>query len=123
MYLEKDKKKYPVPYMIARWIVHSLSPLCLTRENSVLSDLEGLMESIDTFFHPSNQGSWTAFLSQLTFFLTDIFVSRWNREESGELDTPPERRISPSSSGDSCSRSARSPSWASSPRTPRRANY
>ncbi|KAK0707386.1 hypothetical protein B0H67DRAFT_556089 [Lasiosphaeris hirsuta] len=85
IFLEKDKKKYPVPYMIARWIAHSLSPICLTKENSILSNLEGLMESIDTFFHPSNQGSWTSFLAQLTFFLTDIFVSRWNREQSGEL--------------------------------------
>ena len=93
VFLEKDRKKYPVPYMIARWIVHSLSPLCLKRENSILSNLEGLMESIDTFFHPSNQGSWTSFLAQLTFFLTDVFVSRWNREQSGELEVPPERRI------------------------------
>ena len=94
-FLEKDKKKYPVPYMIARWITHSLSPLCLEQESSILSNLEGLMESTDTFFHPSNQGSWTTFLAQLTFFLTDIFVSRWNREQSGELDVPPERRINP----------------------------
>lgn len=94
-YLDKDKKKYPVPYMIARWIAHSLSPLCLDAENSVLSNLEGLMESIDTFFHPSNQGNWTSFLAQLTFFLADIFVSRWNREQSGELDIPQERRINP----------------------------
>ncbi|KAK3692978.1 hypothetical protein B0T22DRAFT_436195 [Podospora appendiculata] len=93
IYLEKDKKKYPVPYMIARWIAHSLSPLCLNQESSILSGLEGLMESIDTFFHPSNQGAWTSFLAQLTFFLTDIFVSRWNREQSGELEIPQERRI------------------------------
>ncbi|KAK3361733.1 hypothetical protein B0T24DRAFT_113953 [Lasiosphaeria ovina] len=95
VFLEKDKKKHPVPYMIARWIAHSLSPLCLGQESSVLSSLEGLMESIDTFFHPSNQGSWTSFLAQLTFFLTDIFVSRWNREQSGELDVPAQRRITP----------------------------
>ncbi|KAK4666203.1 Proteasome activator BLM10 [Podospora pseudopauciseta] len=93
VYLEKDKKKYPVPYMIARWITHSLSPTCLNQEPSILTNLEGLMESIDTFFHPSNQGSWTSFLAQLTFFLTDIFVSRWNREQSGELDIPEDRRI------------------------------
>lgn len=93
IYLDKDKQKYPVPYLIARWIVHCLSPLCLNRDSSVLANLEGLMESIDTFFHPSNQGSWTTFLAQLTFFLTDIFVSRWNREQSGELVLPQDRRI------------------------------
>ncbi|KAK3316013.1 hypothetical protein B0H66DRAFT_560113 [Apodospora peruviana] len=93
VFLEKDKKRYPVPYMIARWIAHSISPLCLNHESSILSSLEGLMESVDTFFHPSNQGGWTSFLAQLTFFLTDIFVSRWNREQSGELDIPQERKI------------------------------
>ncbi|KAJ9130646.1 Proteasome activator BLM10, partial [Pleurostoma richardsiae] len=87
------KDKYPVPRMIARWIAHSLSPKCLGQESSVISNLEGLLESIDTFFHPSNQGPWTSFLAQLTFFLTDIFVSRWNREQSGELGTPEDRCI------------------------------
>ncbi|KAK5996591.1 Proteasome activator complex subunit 4-like protein [Cladobotryum mycophilum] len=93
IYLEKDKKKYPVAYMIARLIVSSLSPICLEHDNSIMSGLEGLMESIDTFFHPSNQGSWTGLLGQLTLFLTDAFVSRWNREQSGELDIPKDRKI------------------------------
>jgi proteasome activator subunit 4 len=93
VFLEKDRKKYPASYMVARWIAHSLSPQCHGKESSVLSSLEGLMESVDTFFHPSNQGTWTGFLAQLTFYLTDIFVSRWNREQSGELETPPGRRI------------------------------
>ncbi|PSR78700.1 hypothetical protein BD289DRAFT_376386 [Coniella lustricola] len=93
IYLERDKKKHPVPHVIARWIVHSLSPKCLKADNSVLSNLQGLIESIDTFFHPSNQGSWTNFLAQFVFFLTHGFVSRWNREQTGELDTPADRRI------------------------------
>lgn len=93
VYLERDKKKHPVPHIISRWIVHSLSPLSLKSENSVLANLEGLIESIDTFFHPSNQGSWTNFLAQFVFFLTHGFVSRWNREQTGELDTPAERKI------------------------------
>ncbi|KEY64125.1 hypothetical protein S7711_07470 [Stachybotrys chartarum IBT 7711] len=94
-YLDKDKKKYPVPYLMARWIVSSLSPICLEHEDSIMSSLEGLMDSIDTFFHPSNQGAWTTMLGQLVLFLTDAFVSRWNREQSGELDTPVDRRIDP----------------------------
>ena len=93
MLLEKDKKKYPPSYMTARLIVSSLSPLCLGKESSIIASLEGLMESIDTFFHPSNQGAWTSFLAQLTWFLADIFVARWNKEQSGEMDTPVERRI------------------------------
>ncbi|KAG5984832.1 hypothetical protein E4U55_003050 [Claviceps digitariae] len=94
-YLEKDPKKHPVPYMMARLIVSSLSPAAMDKEDSMMASLEGLMESIDTFFHPSNQGPWTNMLGQLTLYLTDAFVSRWNREQSSELDMPPERRISP----------------------------
>ena len=93
IYVEKDKKKYPVAYMISRWIVSSLSPACLEQEDSIMSSLEGLMESIDTFFYPSNQGTWTTMLGQLTLYLTEAFVSRWNREQSGELEIPKERRI------------------------------
>lgn len=93
IYLERDKKKHPVAYNVARWIVMSLSPACLDKPGSILANLEGLMESIDTFFHPSNQGSWTTMLSQLTFHLVDFFVMRWNREKSGEMDTPPDRRL------------------------------
>jgi proteasome activator subunit 4 len=93
MYLERDKKKAPIGYSIARWIVMSLSPLCIDKPGSILSNLEGLMVSIDTFFHPSNNGAWTDILAQIVFHLVDFFVMRWNREQSGELDTPPERRI------------------------------
>lgn len=93
MYLEKDRKKNPLGYSIARWIVMSLSPAAIDKPGSILSNLEGMMESIDTFFHPSNQGAWTDMLSQLVFHLVDFFVMRWNREQSGEMDTPPERRI------------------------------
>lgn len=93
IYLEKDKKKSPIGYSIARWIVMSLSPACVDKPGSILSNLEGLMQSIDTFFHPSNQGGWTEMLAQIVFHLVDFFVMRWNREQSTEMDTPPERRI------------------------------
>ena len=93
MYLEKDKKKHPVAFMMARLIVNSLSPQCLDSDESVLASLEGLMECTETFFHPSNQGGWTTLLGQLTLYLTDTFLSRWNRERSGELDTPDDRKL------------------------------
>ncbi|KAG5958413.1 hypothetical protein E4U57_001337 [Claviceps arundinis] len=94
-YLEKDQKKHSTTYMMARLIVNSLSPAAMDHEDSVMASLEGLMESIDTFFHPSNQGPWTNMLSRLTLHITNAFVSRWNREQSGELDVPAERRITP----------------------------
>ncbi|KAI1077268.1 hypothetical protein F5B20DRAFT_583513 [Whalleya microplaca] len=93
MFLEKDRKKHPISYIIARWIVSSLSPLSLDKDSSILASLEGLMESVDTFFHPSNQGSWTKMLAQLTYYLSELFVSRWNKEQTDEQDTPVERKI------------------------------
>ncbi|KAG4027816.1 hypothetical protein MFRU_027g01040 [Monilinia fructicola] len=95
VYLETDKKRTPVGYTIARWIVMSLSPLTLNSESSILSNLEGLVQSIDTFFHPSNNGNWADILAQTVFHLVDFFLLRWNREQSGEMDTPLERRITP----------------------------
>lgn len=95
IYLEKDKKKHPIGYMMSRWILHSLSPACMESEDSIMASLEGLMESTETFFHPSNQGNWATLLAQLTLYLTDGFVSRWNREKSGELDVPEERKLTP----------------------------
>ncbi|KAJ5050539.1 uncharacterized protein L3040_002416 [Drepanopeziza brunnea f. sp. 'multigermtubi'] len=92
-YLERDKKKVPVGYSVARWIVMSLSPACIDKPGSILSNMEGLLESIETFFHPSNQGAWTDMLAQIVYHLVDFFVMRWNREQSGEMVTPPERRI------------------------------
>ncbi|EPE08720.1 proteasome activator subunit [Ophiostoma piceae UAMH 11346] len=103
VFLDKDRNKYPVSYMAARWIVFSLSPQCLdapqvdssSPASNILTGLEGFLESIDTFFHPSNQGAWTSFLAEFIHHLADIFVNRWNREQNGELDLPADRRITP----------------------------
>ena len=91
--VERDPKKHPIAHHIARWIVMSLSPAALDRPDSIMSNLEGLMQAVETFFHPSNSGAWTKPLSQLVYYLTDFFVMRWNREKSGELDMPDERKL------------------------------
>ncbi|KAG8626543.1 hypothetical protein KVT40_005488 [Elsinoe batatas] len=93
--LDRDQRKHPTAHSIARWIVMSLSPACLNSESekSVLHQLEGLIQGIETFFHPSNSGGWTKTLSQLVYYLADFFVMRWNREQSGEYDVPEERRL------------------------------
>ena len=93
LYLERDQRKHPTPHSIARWVVMSLSPACVTEPDSILTKLEGLLQAVETFFHPSNSGSWTKTLSQLTFYLADFFVMRWNRERNGEMEVPPERRL------------------------------
>ncbi|KAE8148778.1 hypothetical protein BDV25DRAFT_157661 [Aspergillus avenaceus] len=91
--LDRDSRKHPVAHHIARWVVMSLSPACLDAEDSILTQLEGLIQAVETFFHPSNSGSWTKALSQLVYYLADFFVMRWNREQSGEMEIPAERKL------------------------------
>ncbi|RMZ78933.1 hypothetical protein DV737_g3714, partial [Chaetothyriales sp. CBS 132003] len=92
--LDRDSRKHPVSHHIARWLVMSMSPHCLDEKAvSVLSLLENLIQAIETFFHPSNSGAWTKTLAQLVFYLADFFVMRWNREHSGEMEVPAERRL------------------------------
>ena len=55
--------------------------------------LEGLIQAIETFFHPSNSGAWSRTLAQLVYYLADFFVIRWNREHNGEMDIAPERHL------------------------------
>ncbi|KAF3481378.1 uncharacterized protein GIQ15_04137 [Arthroderma uncinatum] len=91
--LDRDSRNHPVTHDIARWTVMSLSPDCADSKDSLLSRLEGLIQAVETFFHPSNSGSWTKTLSELVNYLADFFVMRWNRERNGEMEVPPERRL------------------------------
>lgn len=91
--LERDHRKHPIAHHIARWIVMSLSPACLDDPHSILANFEGLIQAVETFFHPSNQGTWTKTLSQLVYYAADFFVMRWNREQTGEMEVPEERRL------------------------------
>ncbi|KAF2130250.1 hypothetical protein P153DRAFT_356052 [Dothidotthia symphoricarpi CBS 119687] len=91
--LDRDVRKHPSTHHIARIIAMSLSPACTDNSESVLSKLEGLIQAVETFFHPSNSGSWTRPLAQLVYYLADFFVLRWNREHSGEMDVPKDRQL------------------------------
>jgi proteasome activator subunit 4 len=71
----------------------SLSLKCLENEDSILTQLESLLQAIEIFFHPSNSGEWTRNLSQLTYCLTDFFVMRWNHERNGKAEVPEDRRL------------------------------
>ncbi|KAI9814616.1 MAG: hypothetical protein M1827_003172 [Pycnora praestabilis] len=91
--LDRDQKKHPIAHHIARWIVMSLSPACLDKPDSILANLEALIQAVETFFHPSNNGSWTKTLAQLVYYLADFFIMRWNREKSGEMEVPEDRKL------------------------------
>jgi proteasome activator subunit 4 len=91
--LERDPRRHPTAHYIARLIAMSLSPACTEHPDSVLTKLEGLIQAVETFFHPSNSGSWTRPLAQFVYYLADLFVLRWNREHSGEMDVPEDRKL------------------------------
>jgi proteasome activator subunit 4 len=91
--LERDPRKHPVVHHISRMICMSLSPACLEHSDSFMSKLEGLFQAIETFFHPSNSGSWTRPLAMFIYYLSDFFVLRWNRERSGEMEVPEDRKL------------------------------
>jgi proteasome activator subunit 4 len=95
--LDRDPRKHPSSHSIARWIIMSLSDKCLQdpKKNSIFHQMEGLIQAIETFFHPSNSGNWTKPISQLVYFLADFFVMRWNREQSGEYELPEDRKLTP----------------------------
>lgn len=78
----------------AVWIVFSLSPSCLGQKSSVLSGLEGLIASIGILYHPNSTiQSRLSFVTKLLRQLAHQFCWRYNKEQDGQLATPPERRI------------------------------
>ncbi|RPB23271.1 hypothetical protein L211DRAFT_809447 [Terfezia boudieri ATCC MYA-4762] len=93
--LERDQRKHPFIHSIGRWIVMSLSGKAADHDDSTMHGLEGLIEAVETFFHPSNSGNWSRTLSQLVFYLTDFFLMRWNKEQNGEMEVPEDRRLTP----------------------------
>lgn len=93
--LAKDQRKNPPAHACARWIVMSLSPECVNNPKSIMGNLQGLIEAVETFFHPSNSGNWTKTLCQLLNYLAEFFTMRWNREQSGELPVAENRKLTP----------------------------
>ncbi len=78
---------------IAHIIVYSIGPQALNPSNGVLTRFKGLLESIITFFHPSNFGSWTKGITQLLGFTVDLFVQRWNDEQQGNIIVPEKYKL------------------------------
>ena len=78
----------------AEWIVFSLSPLCLEQKTSMLSGLESFIASITVMYYPNSRiQAQLAFVTELLWYLAHRFCWRYNKEQSGELATPPGRQI------------------------------
>ncbi|BEI84863.1 hypothetical protein CcaverHIS002_0502640 [Cutaneotrichosporon cavernicola] len=63
--------------------------------SKALDHLSNLITSCETFFHPSNAGPWSAFLTAFLSHLTNNFVQRWKQEEEPSCKTPLEWRLTP----------------------------
>ncbi|WOO84927.1 Autophagy-related protein 22 [Vanrija pseudolonga] len=63
--------------------------------SKALDHLSQLITSCETFFHPSNSGPWSAFLTVFLSHLTNNFVQRWKQEEEPTCKTPAEWRLTP----------------------------
>ncbi|ORX39177.1 putative membrane protein [Kockovaella imperatae] len=60
-----------------------------------LDHLSRLLTSCETFFHPSNSGPWSAFLTVFLSHLAGNFVERWKAEEDRNCKTPVAWRLTP----------------------------
>ncbi|WVR08974.1 hypothetical protein IAU60_006033 [Kwoniella sp. DSM 27419] len=56
--------------------------------SKALDHLSRLLTSCETFFHPSNSGHWSAFLTTFLSHLAGNFVERWKSEEEPDCRTP-----------------------------------
>ncbi|KZT61305.1 hypothetical protein CALCODRAFT_514830 [Calocera cornea HHB12733] len=58
-----------------------------------LDSFARLIVSTESFFHPSNSGSWTGNLSALVRHVVNQFSKRWAEEQDPECKTPPHKRL------------------------------
>ncbi|KIW25561.1 uncharacterized protein PV07_08728 [Cladophialophora immunda] len=89
------EKRATLAGRITEWIVYSLSPMCETLQPSMLSGLESLIGSVCLLYHPEADPPDILFVSRLLYRVAYSFSLRYYREQTGELRTPPARRLSP----------------------------
>lgn len=64
---------------VSKLIVWMISP-----ENNTLKYLKKLIKSIDSYFHPSNEGNWTGILGDFLLILCTRFSKRLKKERNDE---------------------------------------
>ncbi|KAF8328806.1 uncharacterized protein EI90DRAFT_3063646 [Cantharellus anzutake] len=58
-----------------------------------LRSLTTIITSVETYFHPSNHGTWTGQLTTFLQRLTYAFSKRWTEEHFPDCKTPPHHRL------------------------------
>ncbi|KAF9056646.1 hypothetical protein BJ165DRAFT_1522537 [Panaeolus papilionaceus] len=61
--------------------------------SKALDSLARLIASTESFFHPSNSGSWTADLTAFIKYIVYDFNKRWHEEQQPDCKTPMNRRL------------------------------
>jgi proteasome activator subunit 4 len=86
----------------ARWIIYSLTDQVMVDEagsgemTSIWDMVESLLQAVESAFHPSNSGGWTAKLAAFVYRLAERFAERWTQEQRDKRDDIPlERRLTP----------------------------
>ncbi|KAI9321667.1 hypothetical protein BX666DRAFT_1850314 [Dichotomocladium elegans] len=78
---------------LARFIVYTIIPEDGGSNSYVMSLLEDLVQATELYYHPSNYGLWSFYLTIFTHHLSEGFLRRWKEEEDPDCKTPPERRL------------------------------
>ncbi|KAF9535513.1 hypothetical protein CPB83DRAFT_841889 [Crepidotus variabilis] len=73
--------------------VHLLRPTAYLGGSKALDSLARMIASTESFFHPSNSGSWTADLSAFIKYIVFDFNKRWHEEQRRDCKTPKHRRL------------------------------
>ncbi|KAA1108304.1 hypothetical protein PGT21_007552 [Puccinia graminis f. sp. tritici] len=69
-------------------IVTSMTEDPKSGECRALTSLSRLLTAMETFFHPSNYGRWSAKLAKFLNYLAKQFARRWTSESRTEQNTP-----------------------------------
>lgn len=89
----KSSEKSKTVYDISKLIVFSMAGEKCLKPNGIMEQLENFIHSIETFFHPSNNGSWSYAITALIEMLASNMVFRINTEKSGVVIIPEDRKL------------------------------
>lgn len=79
---------------LARFVVYTIIPD--TNNHSYTLDLlSDMIQATELYFHPSNHGNWSYFLTSFARHLASEFLKRWREELEEDCKTPLERRLTP----------------------------
>lgn len=89
----QPQEKLKAVFEISKIIIFSMSGEDCLEQDGVMDSLECLINSIETFFHPSNTGAWTYTIVHLLDMLVQHFLYRWNTQKNGEYPLPEGRYL------------------------------